>query len=142
MNDVLGSSQLKNRKGLLAGCENVKVIDCVVELSAPMATEVIDVRLKSLVPGPSMISTANASPAFQVGEPVFKLAVTVEAGQGGLGPVKTAEIESPELTLARNSGVQTVVTAWAGLETKAEARPSNAGVARMDKREERIVQSK
>lgn len=60
VNDVLGSMKLKNRKGLLAGCENVKVINCVVELSAPMATEVIEVRMKSLVPGPSMISNANA----------------------------------------------------------------------------------
>ncbi len=106
-----------------------------------MLTEVIDVRVKSLVPGPSILSFKNTAPEFPavLWEPVvFKLAVTVVAGQGGVGPVKSAEIGSPRLTLARNCGVQTTMAAWAGVEAKAEAKPNKAEPPNVNKRDERI----
>jgi hypothetical protein len=65
-----------------------------------------------------MMSVEATTPEFPSAAPVLKLTETGELGHGGIGPLSTAEIVAPGLTLDPNAGVQTVVTACAGAVIK------------------------
>lgn len=89
----------------------------------PTTTEVGDVRVKLLVPSPLMMSEEKTVPEFPAAAPGFRLTVTGETGQGGVGPLSAAAIVAPGATLEPNPTVQTAVAAWAGAIARAQHKP-------------------
>lgn len=96
----------------------------------PTPTDVGDVRVKSLVPGPPIMSPPNTVPEFPAAAPVLKLTETGETGQGGVGPVSAAVMVAPGLTLEPNPGVHTKMEAWAGAVIKGAMSTKAPAVAK------------